>query len=144
MFVEKLTNPDFKGCLSHSYTEILHINHINPNLTKPIICKDIFMTIPIVIYATRYSPLIAELNDQIHNLKASGLINYWHLKSFDVDMKNQRGTKQPKTIQLHHLVGSFQLFLCGSFISFASFIFETLATILKNFFHFRCVAKRPP
>lgn len=75
------------------------------------------MTIPTVIYAIKDFYLINELNEQIERLKAAGLIDYWHKKSFDEKSFLVYTSKYPKVIAMYHLYGCFQVWLIGLLIS---------------------------
>lgn len=118
-YIDQLQNPAFKGCLSHAYTEVLYMNNVNS--INVFMCKEVFMTIPIVIYIPKNFYLTEALNEKIDNLKAAGLIDYWNTMSFEKGKMTQRESTQPKVIKVQHLTGCFQVWICGLLLS--SFVF---------------------
>lgn len=84
------------------------------------------MTIPTVVYASKDFYLTDALSEQIENIKAAGLIEYWHNRPFDKRSVMVRDVKYPKVIKMKHLFGCFQLLAFGLLISLIAFIFESL------------------
>jgi hypothetical protein len=99
-------------------------------LTKPrfpryVYCKEIFISIPVVIYMRKDFYLWEMINKRISELNAAGLIDYWHLQSIRKKTETKKST-QPKILTLKRVNGSFQLLLGGLCISFLIFFVEAV------------------
>lgn len=126
-YVNKLKNQEVQGCISDSYYEVLYVNqNLKQGTKKTFICKDVYMTIPSVIYTVKEFYLIDTLNDCIEKLKASGLVEYWHKRVFDERILLAKESKHPKVIKLHHLLGCFQIWFLGIILSAMVFMREYL------------------
>lgn len=84
------------------------------------------MNIPIVIYTQKDFFLLDALNEKLGTLKASGLINFWHKQQVPEDISSSNEFKLPKVLNLHHLMGSFQILIFGLVSSIFAFISELL------------------
>jgi hypothetical protein len=87
-------------------------------------CKDILLTVPVVIYSRKDFYLLASLNEKIEILKAAGLIQFWPTKNFDRQLLNYQSPQPKKPLTLKHFVGSFSILVTGCLISLATFILE--------------------
>lgn len=119
-------DPTFKGAFFRSLTGVLYQNQHNFNGTRYLICKEIFLTIPVVIYVRKGFFLLQPLNERIAMLEAGGLINYWHSQIIDERYLKVIESQDPSAIQLHHLSGGFFLLLFGCLASSLAFICEVL------------------
>lgn len=127
-YIRNLENPEFREALIEQYSTIIFRNAFSVNITKSIVCKEIFMTIPSVIYTPKNFFLIDAMNEKIENFKAAGLIKYWHFRVFDdKSMFKVIESKTPRVIQMHHLLGCFQLWFYGLLLSILIFIKEILS-----------------
>lgn len=125
-------DPTFKGAFFRSLTGVLYQNQQNFNGTRLLICKEKFLTIPVVIYVRKGFFLLQPLNERIAMLEAGGLINYWHSLIIDERYLKVIESQDPSAIQIHHLSGGFFLLLFGCLISSLAFICEVLHA---KFFH---------
>lgn len=123
----------FKGVYEESLLRALFFNQQRPRNFQYHICNDVFMTIPVVIYARKNFYLIEELNEKIGILKSAGLINFWHFqpinKRISLKSSERDKTAAPKVLRLHQLIGTFETLGIGILISSVTFILELL--ILK-------------
>ena len=125
-FYSRSNDPTFKGAFFRSLTGILYQNQQNFNGTRYLICKEIFLTIPVVVYVRKRFFLLQPLNERIAMLEAGGLINYWHSLIIDERFLKVIESQEPSAIEIHHLSGGFFLLLFGCLISSLAFICEVL------------------
>lgn len=126
-----MENSDFKGALAEQLSIILYRN-LNPQSKLPTICKERFMVTRSVIYSQKNFYLIDALNKVIANMMAAGLISYWHSKELDRFSVNDVDSKQPQVIKVSHLLGCFQLLVCGFILSFFCLLVEIAIKKLGN------------
>lgn len=115
------TNPSFKGAMLRSVTGVLYSNQLNFNQTKSLMCKEIFMMFPVVIYVPKDFYLTEAINEKIEFLQAAGLIDYWHSEILDERLLKVQESKEPKGIKLEYLSGCFFIWII--FCSFALVVF---------------------
>lgn len=99
-------------------------NQQNPQ-TQLKFFKNVFITVPIVIYVKKEFYLLKALNDKIRYLKASGLVKFWHFQDVEqrfLDPKNQ--DDHPKVLNFKMFIGCFQVLSLGCILSCFVFIFE--------------------
>lgn len=100
------------------------------NITDFRICRENFMTIPIVIYVKKGFYLLEAMNDKIESLIAAGLIEYWHSLSYTKALLADTGNT-PQVLTFNHLSGSFYIWMCGCFVSFMALICEFIVGKFK-------------
>jgi hypothetical protein len=122
----RANDPSFKGAFFRSLTGVLYENQKNFNGTRYLICKEKFLTIPVVIYVRKGFYLLHALNEHISRLEAGGLISYWHSQIIDERYLKIVESQEPSVIELHHLSGGFLLLLIGCLIATLAFICEIL------------------
>lgn len=93
--------------------------------------KEIFVTIPIVLYTQKDFYLLNAINTQIMNLKAAGFIDFWHKQDIDKRKSNVKKSKQPKVLTMNQLLGCFQLMFGGCVMSFIVFLTELVSLKLS-------------
>jgi hypothetical protein len=116
------SDPLFKGCYEESEQTALYQNQINSY--KQTICKEVFMVMPVVMYARKQFFLLPEINEQIKLLNANGLIRYWHDSSVDRRKLMTSETAHPKVLKFHSMIGCFQILIFGCLVSLVVFIIE--------------------
>lgn len=119
-----LNDPEFKGTVAEELTTINYRNQQTAKLNRSKTCKETFMLVPSVIYASPNFYLIDELNEHISNLKSAGLIEYWHSKIFDDSILIAKHSEAPRTLKFQHLTGAFEFWLVGMAVSTAAFVHE--------------------
>lgn len=112
-----------------SLLRTLYYNQISSKISRFVICKEVFMTIPIVLYAVKDFYLLDSLNDKIKMLKASGLIDKWHYHNIKKNFIKTDTTKIPEVLTVQNLMGCFQLLFFGCI--FGQVVF-TLECFLKK------------
>lgn len=123
------TDSTFKGAYGGSITYFLYTNQISSKDMNNKFCKDIFLTIPVVIYITKNFYLLEALNDKIKLLNSAGLINFWHFHQYideNALTRKLKGSENPKVLTLYHFEGCFGILLCGILISSIVFVVERL------------------
>lgn len=125
-------DPFFKGAVVRSAATTLYINQNSPKEDRFKICKEIMMTIPIVMYTKKDFYLLDAINLKIHHLKAAGLVEFWHSQSINVGLLNVKNSNQPKVFSLEKLQGCFTILFYGSFLSLIVFLIEKCSFYLLN------------
>lgn len=126
MYLEQLHDSDFKGSLAHGLTEVLYLFNQQPRFNDMFVCKEVFMSVPIVIFTAKDSFLIDALNEKIGYLKSAGLIEYWHMNMLEKSKMEPKQSKIPKVIRTRHLSGCFQVWIAGLALSTFILIFEVV------------------
>lgn len=117
-------DPQFKGTIVRSLANVVHLNK-NVTSGRPFtICKEVFITIPDVIYTRKNFYLLDALDEKIHNLKAAGLIELWHSQDLDEKFWSHKVSGRVKPFTLQQLFGCFQILLAGYMMSVIVFLFE--------------------
>jgi hypothetical protein len=109
-----------------SLLRTLYYNQIGPKTSRFVICKEVFMTIPIVFYTVKDFYLLDSLNDKIEMLKASGLIDKWHYNNIKKNFIKTDSTKIPEVLTVQNLKGCFQLLFFGCIFGLVVFMLECL------------------
>jgi hypothetical protein len=127
-YLEKMkTDSTFKGAYGGSITYFLYTNQNNAKTLKNNFCKDIFLTIPVVIYSKKDFYLLEAINEKIELLKSAGLINFWHYHQFiEKGILKLEKLEYPKVFTLKHFDGCFGIFMCGCAISLVVFGVECI------------------
>lgn len=135
-YLEKIqSDPFFKGAYGQSLLYILHLNQLTPTNLRYKICKDVFLTIPVVIYAKKNFYLLDALNEKIDLMKAAGLIEFWSYQDVDKGFLNIKDSRQPKVLTTRHFIGCFHILVFGYIASFLIFVLEISISSInrKNF-----------
>ncbi|CRK92117.1 CLUMA_CG005842, isoform A [Clunio marinus] len=121
----KTLNPKFKGALFNYMTQVFYLNQLNYKEFSYRICKEKFLSNPMVFYFQKDFYLVNEFNDKMNDLKENGLINLWISKYVDKRFTNQKETLVGALpLNVHHLLAIFELWIGGLVISFIIFILE--------------------
>jgi hypothetical protein len=120
------TDVTFRGGYVHSLAMTLHRNQETAN-DRLTICKEFYMSIPVVIYTVKDFFLLNEFNEVMSRMKAAGLIERWQ----NIDkrfMKNEESNK-PKILSLQKCLGCFYLLFigwcCGAIAFLVEFVNQT-------------------
>lgn len=129
------TDPTFKAAYGVSLLELLYINQLRPKDSRYMICKQVLLTVPVVIYTRKDLYLIDALDEKIARMKAAGLIEFWQFQDVDKDFINYKEKTHPIVLTVSRLIGCFQILLIGCTISCVVFLIEyfSLVRVLRNF-----------
>lgn len=120
------SDPHFKGAFGRSLKHITSRNNLSLNSSRFEFCKDIFLTIPVVIYTQKNFYLIDAMDEKIGALKASGLMKLWD--SNDVQerfsLENAKESRRLRNLTFYDLTGCFYMLAIGSLVSIVIFVFE--------------------
>lgn len=119
-------NPKFKGAMFRSLYGTLYDNQIKFNETKSVICREIFMLFPVVIYVQKDSYLREAINEKIRNLHSAGLIDKWHTDIIDERLLKVEESKEPRGIKIEYLSGCFFTWMASCVFSFLVFLGEAV------------------
>lgn len=125
------SNPHFKGAYGISKFKVLYLNQKRDEESNYKICRENFLTIPVVIYTRRDFYLLGALNSKIDRLKSAGIIEFWQEQEVDIKLLNQKESTQPRTLTISQFHGSFQVLLMGLMTSFVMFLIEMLSQNFK-------------
>jgi hypothetical protein len=90
---------------------------------KNAISREVFMTIPIVIYSRQDFYLLNSINEEIEKLKSSGLIDFWTYASIKRD-QSPTISSLPQALQVKHFKGIFYIVALGWTVSFVAAVCE--------------------
>lgn len=131
-FKKVQSDPTFKGAVLRSLTMSLYVNQIKPKNERFQICKEVFLNIPVVIYSLKDFYLLDEMNEEIEKLRSTGLIEYWNYEYVDKKFLKIEEVKAPSKLNFDHLLGSFEVLLCGLLLSILVFSVECLICLAKG------------
>lgn len=118
---ERLNDPSFKGTLLRSRQIATYLQHTNRSKYRFVICKEVFVHIPVVLYFQQNSFLTCAFNAKLHQLMSGGFIDYWNN---ELKRKSRSKPVGPKTLTMTHLVGIFQIWCSGCLLATMAFIVE--------------------
>lgn len=123
-------NSNKKESTLEIYSDILNqFNH--KNLRELQVCREVFITIPSVIYTKKNFYLLQAINEKIEHLKTAGLIEYWYNQHFTKEFSKQN-SNSPKVLRLYHFYGCFQVWISGCLLSSLVFTYEWIINKWKN------------
>lgn len=130
-FLKKIRgDPTFKGAMGRPLMKVIYLNQISSSENFNKICKDVFMTIPVVIFSKKDFYLLDKLNHLIGIFQASGLIDFWHYENVDKKIIVDKTSKVATILTFNQLLSCFQILLLGYFLSFVVFIVEASMKII--------------
>lgn len=130
---EQLKHSDFKGALLSS-VDILAWDNANDesdvllNYSPEIICTN-----NVVIYMTKDSCLVDEINEINFRILNAGLFNKWTTDIIDPNFLKRKNVKKIEAFNFLQLSGAFQLLSAGLCLSFFVFILELFVKQCKSF-----------
>lgn len=124
----------YKLALVMPLTKVLYANKFLKGQNKFKVAKEVFLTIPAVIYTHKDFYLLKALDKNIEILKTAGFIDYWHFKHLDEEVIRERNEKKPKKIKLYQLKGCFKILSIGSLISIVTFVMEIKNITIRKIF----------
>lgn len=111
-YFERLkTDSSLKMALGKSRDTTHYQNRISTT-GKATICKEVFMTIPVVIYTRKDFYLLNSLDYWIEQLRASGLIDFRSSETFEREQSMSRALP-PKVLKVKDFRGSFYIIAFG-------------------------------
>lgn len=132
-YLNKIHNdPSFKAVFGQPLTMTEYINQISPRDQRSKICKDVFMTIPIVAYAKKDFYLLDAINEKIEALSAAGLIDFWHYQNIQKELLNAKVQHYPEVLTLEQMIGCFQILFIGWTLGIVSILLELGSSWLRK------------
>lgn len=127
------TDSKFKGAYIRSLKKTLYFNQLSGKESRFTICREFYMTVPLVAYTLKNFYLLESLDKKIEIFVSVGLIDYWHNQAIDERLQKMERQTYPKILGMEHLAGCFQILLVGFILSFVVFLFELLRPLLSKF-----------
>ena len=81
------------------------------------ICKEVFMTIPEVIYTKMDFFLLPAINEKINILVSSGLVDFWSYENINRLKLREKDKKYPEVLCLDQFKGCFGILMIGIVLS---------------------------
>jgi hypothetical protein len=107
---------------------------MNPKSSPIIVCKEIMLAIPVVIYSQKDFYLLDALNEKIEMFNAAGLIDFWQSEPFSQKyLDNEKKVKHPEVLRMTQLFGCFEILFSGCVLSFALFLLEHFYSLISRF-----------
>lgn len=126
------SNPDFRGAYIRSLTMSLYINQIQPRSLRFTICKETYVTMPVVIFSSKNFYLLDKFNEKIELFKSAGLIDHWNFEMIDKKFLTTTEINFPKTLILSQLWGCFELLFFGYLLVIIVLVLEITTFKLLN------------
>lgn len=123
------SDPSFKAAYPQSLLKTLYDNQPKSKTSGYKYCKEVYITVPVVIYARLDFYLLDAINEKIEVLKSSGLIDYWHYRSVQYFKTNT--VIKPRVLKVNQLSGCFYFVIFGNVVSFLIFLGEIF---VKSYF----------
>lgn len=133
--VKKFNDPSLKAAFLAALDTVLHSNKINLYGIRLNICEEALMQRQYGIFFPKGSFLDSSFNDKLIMLMETGLIDHWRSQHTEGLQDFQPHPVEPKKLTLNHLLGAYQILLCG--VSLASFIMLMELVSIKT----KCLAK---
>lgn len=89
-------------------------------------CKEVFMTIPVVLYTLKDFYLLDSLDEKIEQMKSAGLFEKLNLDIIKKNLVKNDVEMFPKVLNVNNLLGSFQLLCLGFCLASLVFGLEIL------------------
>lgn len=128
------SDPSYKAAFVRSLTKTLLTNRLSPKDRRFTFCKEVLMTMPIVIYTKKNFYLLEKFSEKIEIFKAAGLVEFWNYQFNNKNILNFRESQKPKILSIHHLFGSFEILFLGWGVSFVAFSTEVFAMLITKHF----------
>lgn len=117
----KMTDHSFKGGLTSSLEQIVYFNMINHKKFILEICPEQLYTFQYSLYFQKHSPFLHYFDLELLDYQANGLINNIVSKYVQFSfMKQEKGQKAPKALEINQLMGIFRILFFG--LTFAAVI----------------------
>jgi hypothetical protein len=127
VYVKKIADdPTYKAAYGSSLSVALYHNEKKKTLNFKI-CKEVFLTIPMVMYTVKDFYLLEAMNEKIENLKSAGLVNFWLSQDIDEKISKVKAVIYPKVLTFVHLKGTFYILFIGFSVSFVVFVLELIS-----------------
>lgn len=124
----------FKGAHIVTLSGLLNTNNLKEYNYTFKVCKEIFLTLPNVIYVSKNFYLTDKINLAISHLQSTGLIEYWNAKDTGKDKLwiSDGDDDEPKVMIIEHVIGHFQLLAGGLLAAVLVFLVEFFVTQAKR------------
>lgn len=132
-YLDKIrSDSSFKVVFGQPLSMTEYLNQISPRNAQNMICKDVFMTIPVVAYAKRDFYLIDTINEKIELLTSAGLIDFWHYQTIRRELLNAKVVRTPEVLTLNQMMGCFQILVIGWIFGFIAMLSEIISNKFGN------------
>lgn len=130
-----MLDPSFKGGVTGTLEEVLHLNKLNAKNFTYQVCEESILSIPIGMIFPKNSFLVRVFNEKLRLLKANGMIGYWLGKYIDMSYFNVKSSYDgPKALTIEHFKGCFQIWAVGIGISVLAAVIEKTLKYFRNLF----------
>lgn len=125
--MNNLKRSTFKGNFIMSLNEMLGFNQNNIYNYTFKACREVFVTVSVVIYFRKHFFLIDAINDVIGKLESGGLIEQWHSNFLDERLLNaDTSHRGPKKLTVNQLLGCLELYCGGCLLATVCFAAELI------------------
>lgn len=124
-------DPFVKKTFCESLALSVYYNQNSPKEKRNKLCKEVFLTIPIIIYVKKDFFLLGAMNKNIDFLSSAGLIDFWHAQDVRMEILREKESATPKVITITQLLGVFHLLYLSFLLSFLVFACEVGIYLVK-------------
>lgn len=97
-------------------------------------CKDVIVTIPIVMYTKKDFYLLNAINRKIQQIIEAGLVEFWFLERVNSSYYMKKEESSPEILNMDELSGGFAILYLGLIFSSIAFFIEIGFKLGKKFF----------
>lgn len=120
----------FKGVIFNYLPQVIYNNQKNYNNYTFSVCKENFITSPMVFYFKKNHFLVEEINEKLDLLIMNGVVGHFTQKYADPRfLKVHDSSGEAKVLTLKHFKGAFQLLLFPLAVATSVFCIEVLTKI---------------
>ncbi|CAO1429976.1 unnamed protein product [Diamesa hyperborea] len=131
-YLKNMLDPSLKLALIATTPFVSHVNQHNDRNSTLTICKQQLLTIPIVLYFRKNHYLVKEVNEKISMINSAGLSEYWSKMNSGTLRNAQKSKRELRKLNLHQLLGGFQIWIGGCIIGLVTFVVECILFRVKH------------
>lgn len=118
---------NFNGVVGCSLDEVIYLNRLNYKTFTYKVCKEHLLSLQAVLLFQKNFYLLNAVDKTISELKAAGLVHHWISKFIDPKFLSiLQPDPGPKKLSVNHLLGGFEVWLCGLIAASILFAFELI------------------
>ena len=125
------SDSDFKGTMGRPLTNTLFFNQKVSKDKRRIICRETYMSIPLVILAQKNFYLLDAFNEKLDIMNQAGLIDFWYREDVKKSDLKDEATKTRTVLSLTDFLACFQVLIFGLIASFIVFLIELIQEVCK-------------
>lgn len=128
-----VTDSNFNGVVGCSLDEVLYLNSLNYKTFTYKVCKEHLLSLQAVLLFQKNFYLLNAIDKSISELKAAGLVHFWISKYMNPKFSRiLQPDPGPKKLSVNHLLGGFEVWLCGLIAASVLFSYELIVVTFNR------------